>query len=775
MNHPVRSTRGTRITRSDRRRLEAELRSDPTPIPAPPVDLLDKIRREIPNDLAAANAVPGSGERRNWLRSAAGFRLAATIAIGVVGVSLAFLTQRESSRLASAGVDATPPPTLSFERPSTVVQSEAGPFEARPSRELSIEAKDDKTPVKGKNEQAESLEGRRQVVESSGVESLSAAYTEGDAQPSIAPGAPPAPAEAGADRAELSALGYVDGAEPTASPKLRFELSDSSAAASSPAPPPPARAQAPTTPSMEASRSGRLDDARANEGSNRREGEKRVQSVESQESVSGKLFGRLSGRDSRDQDEEESQVARERAPADMYFRATGTNPFVDSREDALSTFALDVDTGSYTLVRSYLERGTLPPSQAIRVEEFVNAQRYDDPAPRRGEFTLTAEGAPSPFVPDDRYRLLRFAVKAREVGTEERKPANLTFVVDVSGSMDRENRLGLVKRALGLLLDELDRDDRVGLVVYGTHGRVLLSHTRDHEAIRAAIARLVPEGSTNAEQGLKFGYDLADEAWREGWINRVILCSDGVANVGATGPESILERIGKEARRGIALTTVGFGMGNYNDALMEQLADQGDGSYHYVDQLDEARKVFVENLTGTLQTVAKDAKVQVEFDPATVERWRLVGYENRDVADRDFRNDRIDAGEVGAGQSATAVYEVRLRDDARGSDALATLRLRWKSVDGGRVVEAHQDLTVADVGRSFDRASRDLRVAAVAADFAERLKGTRYTRDGGWRDLRAEADRLRREFPRDPSIGELTGLIDRAIRLGGAEEDRRER
>ncbi|KAB2953554.1 MAG: DUF3520 domain-containing protein, partial [Thermoanaerobaculia bacterium] len=381
---------------------------------------------------------------------------------------------------------------------------------------------------------------------------------------------------------------------------------------------------------------------------------------------------------------------------DMFFRPTGVNPFVDSAEDRLSTFALDVDTGSYTLARSYLERGSLPPAEAIRVEEFVNAQRYDDPAPRRGEFTLTAEGAPSPFAPGERYRLLRFAVRARDVAAWQRKPAVLTFVVDVSGSMDRENRLGLVKRALGLLLDELAPEDRVGLVVYGSNGRVLLPHTRDLEAIRDAVARLVPEGSTNAEEGLRLGYDLADRGYRAGAINRLILCSDGVANVGATGPESILARIGREARRGIELTAVGFGMGNYNDALMEQLADQGDGAYHYVDTLDEARKVFVENLTGTLQTVAKDAKVQVEFEPAAVDRWRLLGYENRDVADRDFRNDRVDAGEVGVGTAVTALYEVRLAPGARGADRLATLRLRWKSVDGGRVVEARQDLAVAD-------------------------------------------------------------------------------
>ncbi len=336
--------------------------------------------------------------------------------------------------------------------------------------------------------------------------------------------------------------------------------------------------------------------------------------------------------------------------------------------------------------------------------------------------------------------------------------------------MNRENRLGLVQRALGLMLDELGSDDRVALVVYGSRGRVLLGHTRDHQAIRDAIGRLVSEGSTNAEEGLRLGYDLAAESYRPGAINRVILCSDGVANVGATGPESILARIGDAARRGIELTTVGFGMGNYNDALMEQLADQGDGAYHYVDSLEEARRVFVENLTGMLQTVAKDAKVQVEFDPKSVERWRLLGYENRDVADRDFRNDAVDAGELGVGHAATALYEIRLAPGTRPNDRLATLRLRWQSVEAKRVIEAEQSLRVRDLGRSFDRGSRDLRLAAVAAELAERLKKSYWAKDTTWSALATEAHHLDRDFPRDRDVAALAALVHRAARLAGDDE-----
>jgi Ca-activated chloride channel family protein len=454
----------------------------------------------------------------------------------------------------------------------------------------------------------------------------------------------------------------------------------------------------------------------------------------------------------------------------MIFRDAGVNRFVITADDALSTFALDVDTGSYTLTRSYLERGMLPPPEAIRLEEFVNAMTYSDRAPSsRGgdDFALFAEGGDSPYPDADGLQLLRFAVRAREIERENRKPANLTFVVDVSGSMDRENRLGLVKRALGLLLDELTADDRVALVVYGTNGRVLLHHTRDHRAIREAIDQLRPEGSTNAEEGLRLGYDLADEGWVRGEINRIVLCSDGVANVGATGPESILNRIGEQARRGIQLTTVGFGMGNYNDELMERLADQGDGSYHYVDGIDEARRVFVENLTGTLQNVARDAKVQVEFDPSAVERWRLLGYENRDVADRDFRNDAVDAGEVGSGQAATALYEVRLRSGVRPGDRVATLQVRWRRADGGDVRELAKELRAGDVDRRLDRGNRNLRLAALAAAFAERLKVARAGRAISWSELDARGRDLAVDFPRDEAVRSLSELIGRATSLAG--------
>jgi len=459
---------------------------------------------------------------------------------------------------------------------------------------------------------------------------------------------------------------------------------------------------------------------------------------------------------------------------DVFFRGYGTNPFIDSEDDPLSTFGLDVDTGSWGVVQRYLRDGNRPPREAVRVEELVNAFDYGDPAPERGDFRIVAEGAQTPFAgrsDNPRYRLVRFGLKAREVDASARKPAVLTFVIDVSGSMAREDRLGLVKQALYLLLDQLREDDRVALVVYGSRGQVVLDHTSDLEAIRSAIGRLVSTGSTNAEEGLVLAYQSARRAYREGAINRVILCSDGVANVGRTGPDSILERIGAEARGGIELTTVGFGMGNYNDVLMEQLADRGDGAYAYVDDLDEARRVFVENLTGTLQTIARDSKVQVEVDPEVLSRYRLLGYENRDVPDERFRDDTVDAGEVGAGHTVSALYEVKLApgiDPASRRDrnrTAMTLHLRWQSVESGEVEEISRRVTVGELAGAWDEAPRSLQLASVVAELAEILKGTYWAKEADLDALFRRAQKVSARFPGDLEVAELVTSIGRAARL----------
>ena len=419
---------------------------------------------------------------------------------------------------------------------------------------------------------------------------------------------------------------------------------------------------------------------------------------------------------------------------DMYFDHTGTNPFVATEDDAVSTFAIDVDTGSYTVVRNYIAGGSLPPEDAVRVEEFVNYFEPDYAAPKDQAFAVHVDGGPSPF--GEGYELLRVGLKAREVAQEDRKPANLTFVIDVSGSMDRTNKLGLVKQSLHLLLDSLHANDQIAIVTYGSDARVVLDPVslEEKRAVEDAIDALASSGSTNAEEGLKLGYEIAERQFSGDAINRVILLSDGVANVGETSAEGILESVDEYANtKNITLTTVGFGMGNYNDVLMEQLADQGDGVYAYVDSFTEARRLFVENVAGTLQTVAKDAKIQVEFDPKHVDRYRLLGYENRDIRDEDFRDDETDAGEVGAGHTVTALYEVKLTSpESRGS--IGTARIRYVDEQTRRTEEWTVPL------RTEGELSEDLLFQAAVAEYAEILRGSYWAKDSSLEDVLALAE-----------------------------------
>ena len=446
------------------------------------------------------------------------------------------------------------------------------------------------------------------------------------------------------------------------------------------------------------------------------------------------------------------------AYGDTFYRSAGVNPFVDTEEDSLSTFGLDVDTASYTVTRRYLGDGNLPVPESVRVEEFVNFFHYGDEPPARDDFAITAEGAPTPFAPES-YRLLRFNVRGREIRPGERKPAVLIFVVDISGSMDMENRLGLVKSSLGLLLKQLRPTDKVGLVVYGSEARVVVEPTHDLARVRAAVDALHTDGATNAEAGLLLGYEVANRYFRPEGNNRIVLCSDGVANVGNTGPESILERIGREARRGIELTTLGFGMGNFNDHLMEQLANKGDGRYAYLDTQDEAHRVLVEELEGTLETIAKDAKVQVAFSPDVVERWRLLGYENRDIADDKFRDDTVDAGEIGAGHGVTALYEVKLRPGAQPHKPLAEIRLRWRSEQTGRVREDSKLMRVGQLAPSWERATPALRLASVVAEFAEILRGSYWARGSSLDELfkLAKTVEVEQSESRQAGLSELAG------------------
>jgi Ca-activated chloride channel family protein len=456
----------------------------------------------------------------------------------------------------------------------------------------------------------------------------------------------------------------------------------------------------------------------------------------------------------------------------MFFEEYGVNPFIDTEDDHFSTFAVDVDTGSYTIMRRYVGDGYLPPDEAVRVEEYVNYfdQEYELPFESEGAFAIHLEGAPSPYG-GERYHLVRVGLQGYEVPPEARKDVVLTFVIDVSGSMDRENRLELVKDALWLLVEELRPTDQVGIVVYGSRAHVVLEHTpvEDSRHIMRAIDRLQPEGSTNAEEGLVLGYRQASEAFDPEATNRVILCSDGVANVGRTGPNSILEQIRDYARRGIYLTTMGFGMGNYNDVLMEQLADSGDGFYAYVDTLKEAERVFVHDLTSTLQVIARDAKVQVDVNPAVVSRYRLIGYENRDVADEDFRNDEVDAGEIGVGHSVTALYELKFHTEIPEQESMfepaLTVYVRYEDPDSGAVTEIVRSIARADFAPSFKETSIRFQLDAVVAEYAEILRESYWARESSLEDVAWEARRIAEYLPQDADVVEFASLVERASRI----------
>jgi Ca-activated chloride channel family protein len=411
-----------------------------------------------------------------------------------------------------------------------------------------------------------------------------------------------------------------------------------------------------------------------------------------------------------------------RPDEDNFFRDHGTSGFVDTAADARSTFALDVDTGSYGVACNLLKEGYRVPKAGIRVEEWINAYSYDDAAPTDADLGLTAETGVAPTL-DDGTQVVRVGVSAREVTAADRPRVNITLVVDRSGSMDIRERLGLVQSSLALLADRLNPDDTVSVVSFEDKARPILEPTpvSDTDAIVEAIEELKPGGSTNLEAGLRLGYEQARDAFDPKAVNLVVLASDGVANVGRTGPGSIVEKIQEEGADGIHLVTVGYGLGNYNDHLMEQLADLGDGFYAYVDDYQEAEQLFGEDLVTTLTPVASEARTQVTFDPELVTSYRLIGYDNRAIADEDFTDANTDAGELGAGHHATALYEVRLAPGVEQGSVIGTAAVRWTPVDTGGAAGGQQeaviDLVAADAPPSYR-----LELAATVADLAQLLK-----------------------------------------------------
>jgi Ca-activated chloride channel family protein len=434
------------------------------------------------------------------------------------------------------------------------------------------------------------------------------------------------------------------------------------------------------------------------------------------------------------------------------YGAIVENPIMQVVESPVSTFSIDVDTGSYSNVRRMLNEGRLPPADAVRVEEMINYFPYAYALPKDNvPFAVHTEMAPAPW--NVNHTLLRIGIKGQDVAKTSLPPANLVFLVDVSGSMGSPERLPLLKSALKFLVNQLRAQDRVSLVTYASGTQVVLEPTSGaHKArIVAALDNLSAGGSTSGAAGIALAYSMAEQSYIKGGINRIFLATDGDFNVGVTNFDALKNMAEEKRKSGVSLSTLGFGVGNYNERLMEQLADAGNGNYSYIDTLNEGQKVLVDEMTSTLATIAKDVKIQIEFNPNVVSEYRLVGYENRMLKQEDFNNDKVDAGEVGAGHTVTAIYELTLKgktgsvdplrygsEKASGtgkSGELAFLRLRYKAPDGdvSRLVE--WPLQVQDVKTGFNQASTEFRFAAAVAAFGQQLRGGKHIGQMGYAEI----------------------------------------
>ncbi len=420
------------------------------------------------------------------------------------------------------------------------------------------------------------------------------------------------------------------------------------------------------------------------------------------------------------------------------------NGFIATSHDTLSTFSIDVDTASYANIRRFLRRSTLPPVGAVRIEEMINYFSYDYPQPTgKHPFSVTTELGPCPW--NQKHQLVRIGLKAKDLDKKGLPPSNLVFLIDVSGSMQAANKLPLLKQAMTMLIKQLDRDDRVSIVVYAGQDRIVLEPTpcSEQKKILAAIDNLGAGGSTHASSGIITAYKLAQQSYMPKGNNRIILASDGDFNVGVTSRGELERMISEKRKSGIYLTVLGFGMGNYHDDTMEILADKGNGNYGYIDSLLEAKKVMVKEMSGTMFALARDVKIQVEFNPAQVAAYRLIGYENRVLADEDFNNDAKDAGEIGVGHTVTALYELipagskdaplvdplkyqQTTPSGSHADEIMTVKLRYKPLHGDTSILMDTVVHKADRRKNLTTASTDFRFAAAVAGFGMLLTDSEY-------------------------------------------------
>ena len=469
----------------------------------------------------------------------------------------------------------------------------------------------------------------------------------------------------------------------------------------------------------------------------------------------------------------------------------GENPFRTATADPLSTFSIDVDTASYANIRRFLNEGSLPPEAAVRIEEMINYFKFDYPQPKGEQpFSITTELADCPWNP--KHRLALVGLKGREFAAKDTPARNLVFLIDVSGSMDSPDKLPLVRHGMRMLANGLNNKDRVAMVVYaGASGVVLESTPGDrHEKIGRAIDHLHAGGSTNGGAGIRLAYRLARDTFISGGVNRVILATDGDFNVGVTDQKELQRLIERERESGVFLSVLGVGTGNINDALMETLADKGNGNYAYLDSMHEAHRVLVKEAGSTLVTIAKDVKIQVEFNPKAVNAYRLIGYENRMLRDQDFNDDRKDAGEIGAGHSVTAIYEIvpagvaidRPRVDplkyspappaparaaaAKYDDELMTVKLRYKAPDGDE-----SRLTSAVIVNRTAPMTTNLGFASAVAEAGMLLRGSGHVKGGSYAAAIARARKFRGEDA-DGYRAEFTRLMELAVSLAKNRTDR---
>ena len=449
--------------------------------------------------------------------------------------------------------------------------------------------------------------------------------------------------------------------------------------------------------------------------------------------------------------------------AQQVFKNYGVNPTISTINERYSTFAMDVDTVSYQIAKTSLESQQLPNKASVRVEEFINNFEYNYRS-SNDIFSFSAEVVPSPYRPG--FHLLHVGVKAKHITDEQRLPANLVLIADVSGSMHGDDKMALQKKALTTLVSQLSAKDSVAIVTYNDKARTLLKPTKasNKAKIYKAIQKMKAEDGTNVELGLKQGYALAETMAYPGHANRVILTSDGLANIGNIDPNKIVEQVNDYRERNIFLTTVGVGKSMYNDYLLEQLANKGNGNYLYLTNQADIERVFVDGLTTQIQTVAKDAKVQLAFNPERVSLFRQIGYENRSLQTQDFLDTSKDGGEVGASQQVTVLYEVKLTS-LNSNDDLATVSLSYKKPQGSKVYSINKAIPSSVVRSSNENASPDTVISMAVAAFAEKLRQSYWSRTYDYHQIQSELTQLPQHIRNSRQISELQDLLYQANSL----------